>query len=322
MKEVKWLIGVLVVLVILAAAFGRYLYVSPVDMPGLTGELESHSIQLGELERSFHVYIPGGHREGAPVVFVLHGSNGSGKETRAYLGYEFDQIADRDGIVIVYPDGYERHWNDCRGSADYAANLENVDDPAFFEWMINNLDTSYSIDRDSVFVTGISNGGHMVYRLAWEKPELFAAFAPIVANIPEAANNDCEARSTPVDIAIINGTEDTLNPHEGGLVELFGNTSRGVVLSSMQSFAYWSELAGGGEPTVIDFAEVDGDADTSIRLHASKGQHNEVRLYEMIGSGHVVPSMVATPPRLLGRPAADISGAEELVGFFLSRKAS
>jgi poly(3-hydroxybutyrate) depolymerase len=43
-----------------------------------------------------------------------------------------------------------------------------------------------------------------------------------------------------------------------------------------------------------------------------------VRLYTLQGSGHVVPARHVPLPRFLGTTAADISGAEEIVDFFLA----
>ena len=57
----------------------------------------------------------------------------------------------------------------------------------------------------------------MVYRLALEKPEAFAALAVIAANLPVDENFNCQKSDKPVSIAIINGTEDPINPYHGGI---------------------------------------------------------------------------------------------------------
>ena len=46
----------------------------------------------------------------------------------ALMRYRFDELAERHGFIAVCPEGYQQHWNDCRGGANYAANLENIDD--------------------------------------------------------------------------------------------------------------------------------------------------------------------------------------------------
>jgi polyhydroxybutyrate depolymerase len=58
--------------------------------------------------------------------------------------------------------------------------------------------------------------------LALEMPDTFAALAAVAANLPIEANLDCQPSQRPVSIAILNGTNDPINPYNGGLVTLFG----------------------------------------------------------------------------------------------------
>ena len=53
---------------------------------------------------------------GAPLVVVLHGARGTAADMRANLGW--DALADREGLVVAYPDGLDRTWNAgrCCGS--------------------------------------------------------------------------------------------------------------------------------------------------------------------------------------------------------------
>lgn len=41
---------------------------------------------------------------------------------------------------------------------------------------------------------------------------------------------------------IINGTADQINPNDGGLVVLNGDSSRGTVWSSRETMQYWVDL--------------------------------------------------------------------------------
>ena len=284
------------------------------------GELQSYQLIHDGIERSYDMYLPPISQKGAAVIFALHGSVGSGAIMRASTGAEFDELADQHGFIVVYPDGYERHWNDCRRSADYLANKHNIDDVGFFKKIIEHLEKTHAIDSKRVFVTGHSNGGHMTYRLALEAPELFASYAPISANLPVDENLDCEKSEQAVSIAIYNGTEDPINPYEGGTVELFGNTSRGHVLSTEQTAAYWRGLAGLSEPPqLIQHPERDGVAQTSVVEQRWRGKGIEVRLVTLKGSGHVVPSTKTDLPvaSFLGGGAGDLDGASSIVEFFL-----
>ncbi len=314
---------------LIAAGVGAYYYLLHISVPpepNLTGELKSAELSIDNIARQFDFYVPARitganqSKPDIPLIFVLHGSMSSGADIRKMTAYEFDLLADREGIIVVYPTGYDNHWNDCRGSASYTANTKNINDPVFFKNMIDYFSERYGIDRTRVYATGHSNGGHMVYRLGLELPELFAALAPISANMPVAENRDCGEKKLPISIAIINGTEDSVNPYEGGLVEVFGDTSRGTVMSSVQSAAYWHELAAMDKtPVLQQLAEVDGDITTRISLASWRGHGGyEVRLYTLHGSGHVIPSKKTDFGRLLGNPAGDMEAAIEIWQFFKS----
>jgi polyhydroxybutyrate depolymerase len=263
------------------------------------------------------VFKPDSLKDNAPVVINFHGSMGSGKNMRDLSGYDFDYLAVAHGFLVVYPDGYENHWNDCRSSASYAANVENIDDVSFVKAMVKDLQVDYGIDTSRVIVTGFSNGGHMVYRLAMETPESIFIAAPIAANMPVDANLDCTKSGKPVHMSIFNGTKDTINPYLGGLVEVLGNASRGEVLSSDETLNYWAGLAEASQENQITnhFTETDGNPDTKVTRFLRTGQKH-VALYRLEGSGHVVPSPFMYFGDILGQGAQDINAAEEIFRFY------
>jgi polyhydroxybutyrate depolymerase len=309
---------------ILAGLFYYFIYFPEVPEPSLPGSFESKSLELNGLTRTYSFYQPSSLKTKAPLIFVLHGSISSGAGVRLQTGYEFDLLAEKFGFVVVYPDGYENHWNDCRASADYVANTQNIDDVAFFDLIVKELGSKLRIDKSKVFATGFSNGGHMAYRLGLEHPDQFSGVAAFAANLPVKDNLDCEPSGQPVSIAIFNGTEDPINPHTGGLVSIAGNSSRGEVLSSSATAAYWLGLAGvDGQPVLVQkervqHAERDGDKQTSVEERRwSNSDGIQVRLYTLQGSGHVMPSYTVRYPRIIGPEAGDISGPEEVVNFFL-----
>lgn len=320
MLVLKKIIACLVfILFLITALFLYYIHTPGPELPTLDGDYSKHSLMQGDLDRSYSIYQPKELLPGAPVIFVLHGSRGSGDMMRAITANEFDQLADKHNMVIVYPDGFDGHWNDCRRSADYEANQQDIDDPSFLASIIDMLVRDHSVDRQKVFATGVSNGGHMVYRLAMEKPDMYAAFASMAANLPVATNLDCTTKQQAVSIAIFNGSNDPVNPYGGGLISILGNDSRGEVLSSEKTANYWLTLAGiSGQGVKIVHPETDGDKSTSvIEQRWVESDATEIRLYTLKGSGHVIPSKIYKFPRLLGGDAGDVSGPREIVEFFL-----
>lgn len=317
----KWLKILLAVIALIAIGAGWVLY----DLnrafrkPALAGQFQHDALVVAQHQRTFSFYVPNSVAKEPALIFVLHGSYGDGVGMRKFSHFQFDVLADREGFVVVYPDGYKNFWNDCRKSADFASNVENIDDPAFFRAMVAFFAERFHADASRVYALGVSNGGHMIYRLALETPETFAALAAVAANLPVESNLDCQPSRRPVSIAILNGTNDPINPYNGGLVTLFGNSSRGVVRSTAETVKYWTGLAGAVAPAAAQrLPELDGNPNTWIDRQIWRGRDGvEVRLYSLHGSGHVLPSRTSSiMDYALGGAATDMESAPELWEFF------
>mgnify|MGYP001824852534 FL=1 len=318
-RLLKLLAGLVLLAVLVVAAGAWWLFSSPAYRgPEPNGRLEHGSLEHQGRVRTWQAYAPSSLAGKPPVLFVLHGSMGSATQMREASYRAFELLADREGLVIVYADGFENHWNDCRGGASYSANLENIDDVGFFRALVAVLEERYEVDPRQVYATGLSNGGHMAFRLALEAPDLIAGIAPIAANLPVPDNMDCELSGGAVPTLIINGTEDPVNPYAGGLVDVFGETSRGHVLSSFDTARYWAELAGySGAPQQrawVDRAPDDGTTITSAKW--SSPTDVSVVLITVIGGGHSVPNEKYRLPRILGRTSHEFTAAEVICAFF------
>lgn len=287
--------------------------------PSLSGRVGRGSLEHRGRTRTFLYYLPA--RLDAPValVIVFHSSMGNGAQARAAFGYEFDRIADEHGFLVVYPDGVGGHWNDCREVAPYAARRLGIDDVGFARALVAHLRARWKVDGERVFATGFSNGGHMAIRLALEAPDLVAGVAPVIASLPAETNMVCRVSGEPVSILLMNGTDDPINPYEGGEVALYGTfVKRGLVVSTEASAAWFARLAGHtGQPERERLPDRDGDDGSTVERARWSGRgRKSVVLYSVRGGGHTVPHPTARAPRLLGRTNADVTAAEEIWSFF------
>jgi polyhydroxybutyrate depolymerase len=189
---------------------------NPPGIGPLRGEDQRGELDVGGLTRSWLLHRPAGHdpKEPVPLVVVLHGGGGNGAGMVRISG--FSEAADREGFLVVYPDGtgpFEDRvltWNagNCCGYA-----LEHgIDDVAFLDALLDRLQADFSIDESRIYVTGLSNGAMMAYRAACELSERIAAIAP-VAGAMEPARCSPER---PVSVAAFHGTADEHVLYEGG----------------------------------------------------------------------------------------------------------
>ena len=115
---------------------------------------------------------------------------------------KLEAIAERENILMVYPDGYKNYWNECRKMATSVANLENIDENSFFNKMIDYFISKYQISSNHVFAIGTSGGGHMAYKLAITMPEKFKSITAIIANLPDTSNMDCIEKKQPMPVGM------------------------------------------------------------------------------------------------------------------------
>ena len=295
----------------------NYINVLTVKESPSAGQYKTFSLNHDSIIRTYDVYVPDGLEPDSPVFFVFHGSYGTSEDMRIATGYDFEYLAQEKGFLVVYPQGYENFWNDCRTSADYEANLQNIDDVGFFKKMVEALEEDFLIDTSKIVATGMSNGGQMMYRLAYEAPDDVLLLVPLVATIPVKENNSCERSGRSVNIMIFNGTADQIAPYQGGLVSLFGNNSRGIVQSSDNTYEYWKDLDDSIEEEIITLEESDGDLNSSVIKKISKGK-KVVALYTLVNGGHIYASPNVEYSAYFNGNVRDINTSQEIYSVFES----
>ncbi|HYW24821.1 MAG TPA: PHB depolymerase family esterase [Terriglobales bacterium] len=182
----------------------------------LNGRVALNTLRQGALTRSYRVYRPAALPSRPGLVVVLHGADGSGQQVERQSG--FDAQADRLGWIAVYPDGVEDGWEPF-GCCHHAG----ADDVAFIAQVVDGLERSDGVDPGRVYVTGISRGGMMAYRLACELSSRVAAIAPIEGNMADSAGSagavPCRP-DRPVSVLAIHGSDDLEIPIDGGRSKL------------------------------------------------------------------------------------------------------
>jgi len=238
--------------------------------------------------RTFNYRDPGTDRRSS-LVFLMHGSGGSGKNMMPSAS-RLEERSKAEQLLLVFPDGYQHYWNECRKAATSRANVENINEEAFFAGMITYFNTKYRIDPKKVFAAGMSGGGHMAYKLALTMPDKIRAITAVIANLPDTNNLDCVETKRAVPDMIINGTADSTNPYNGGMM-VSGNVTFGRVRSTDRTFNYWSSLAGyTGEPIKETLPDTDPtDGRTIERYTHSHPGKPEVVLLKVIGGKHDYP---------------------------------
>jgi polyhydroxybutyrate depolymerase len=233
-----------------------------------------------------------------------------------------NKLSDREGFIVVYPDGIEKHWNDGRENVSYRAHREKVDDVGFISALIDDLAEKRNIDRNRVYVTGISNGAMMSFRLACELSQKITAIAPVAGAMPENLPSRCSP-SSKIPVLMISNTDDRLVPWEGGDIR-FGRKTFGRALSVPETVKYWVNNNQCSSPPAISM-EPDRDPKDGTRVRQEAyGPCEEgawVVLYAIEGGGHTWPGgHQYLPAWIIGKTSRDID-ANDVIWDFLKKHA-
>jgi polyhydroxybutyrate depolymerase len=280
--------------------------------------LEQARLFVGQVERTFLHYAPPNLPPDAPVVLVLHGAGGDANRIRGFVGRELERLARERGFVVVYPNGYAGHWNDCRANAPYPAKWRNIDDREFVRGMALWLRGRYGVDLDRIRVIGYSNGAHLAFRLALETPGEIQAIAAFGAGLPVAEELDCREAGVGVPVMLVNGTADEISPYRGGVVIGPDGHRLGRVRSATATAEYFARLAGyRGKPFKAGVLPSATGRGSAVRRTAwTRPGAPEVALYTIVGGGHAIPGPGGAFPAFLGRVEPRFHGIEEAVRFF------
>jgi len=284
-------------------------FASPVNIAA-AGDF-SETIDSGGVSRTYVLHVPAVTARPMPLVLVFHGGGGQGRTMERYT--HLDELADRYGFIVAYPDGLRRQWNDGR-----LPHNNGAQDVAFVRALIDRIESEYPVDRKRVFAAGMSNGAMFSQRLGCELSDRIAAFAAVSGNLPEAIYPSC-APARAISVLQMSGTDDPLVPYNGGNVV---SPRGGGVLSVDQTVKFWAKSDGcNAGVSVVHLTPVAPPDGTDVVRKTYRGCRNgsAVVLYTIDGGGHAWPGKVQyLPAFIVGKASDQIDGNATIIDFFMS----
>ncbi len=263
-------------------------------------------LKVDNLRRNYRLHIPHSYdsRQPTPLVLAFHGRLGTGKQMEKLTN--LSDLADKQGFIVVYPNGVGRSWNAGHGTGE--AEAKGVDDVKFTVMLIDSLSQTLNIDRNRVYATGFSNGAVFVHRLACELSEKIAAVAAVAGTFAPQIGRNCHPKR-PVAVLQIHGTADPIVPWEGGFTK-----GGGLVESVAATIAGWVVRdACAAKPEVVDMGG--GVIRESYSL-CRKGAM--VRLYRIDGGGHTWPGGYQfLPKKAIGETNRSWDASQAIWDFFM-----
>ena len=150
-----------------------------------------------------------GQTDGMPLVFVLHGYGGKALGD----GLRFIELADLHGFAVCWPQGAEDGTGHSCWNVGYPFQAGyRIDDTAYLRRLVRHLQKNFGVSRRNVFLTGMSNGGEMCYKMAAEHPETFSAIASIAGLTLTSMSTDYRR---PIPFMEVHGTADKISAWDG-----------------------------------------------------------------------------------------------------------
>ncbi len=145
----------------------------------LAADLATKTWKINGVERAALVHLPE-KTQGAPVIFAFHGHGGNSRNSARKMHLE----ALWPEAIVVYPQGLAtKTQRDPMGSKPgwmmAGGGFIKNRDLEFFDALLATAKTEWKSDDRRVFATGHSNGAGFVYYLWGQRPETFAALAPV-----------------------------------------------------------------------------------------------------------------------------------------------
>ena len=233
----------------------------------------AQSIVHDNIDREYILYVPSSYdgTSAVPILFNFHGFGGSASQFMQEA--DMRSLAEADTFILVYPQGScldgSSHWNPCPTGGD---NKSTADDVGFFESMISEISSQYTIDMERIYAAGYSNGGMMAYGLANYKSDLIAA----VASVSGTMLNCTGPTSHPMPVVHLHGTSDAV-------VSYNGSNDWNSVQSTLD---YWTSFNNTiSTPTI----NTDNTGGMTIEHYSYEQGDNAVSVehYKYIGGDHV-----------------------------------
>lgn len=244
----------------------------------------TETLFFGGLTRSYILHLPPS-TTGAlpPLVLAFHGGGGTAASMEKLT--RFDDLADTERFLVVYPQGVADQWAGARDSA--TADPTHVDDVGFVRALLDDLKRQIAYDPARVYATGVSNGGFFTARLGCEAADRIAAIGVIAATVVAPEAQRC-APTHHISVVTMHGTDDTIIPAAGGAtIEANG----GYILSVADAARAWSRVDACAEQPVVAYEPDIADDGTRVRreTYSDCADGVAVVFYIIEGGGHTWP---------------------------------
>lgn len=145
-----------------------------VDDAQVIGSFETCRFGNRAGSRAYRLYVPAGDAtEARPVIVMLHGCTQSPDDFAT--GTRMNRLADEHGFLVVYPEQpAQANPSKCWNWFKPQDQVRDAGEPSLIAGIVEQVALRHGVDRDRIFVAGLSAGAAMAVVLGECYPDLFA----------------------------------------------------------------------------------------------------------------------------------------------------
>jgi polyhydroxybutyrate depolymerase len=169
---------------------------------GPVGTFPDETMEINGIRREYRLVVPKSvdGSKPVPVLFAFHGFLIDSKDLMPVYS-QLDRLAEQEGFVLVYPNAVDKAWRILPVLAR--------DDFEFFDKLLARINSQYNIDRNRVYLTGMSNGAYFAHLLASQRSDVVAAIAAHSGGLGVLARRQPQVKHK-YGVLIIHGDEDSI----------------------------------------------------------------------------------------------------------------
>jgi len=269
-----------------------------------TANAQKYALYWDKEPTTYYLHLPKGYDtlRKYPLIVNFHGMNSTAIKQQNYC--EMDNVADKEGFITVYPQSSHLGWNAGLGLRSYTT---GPDDIAYFSKLLDTLEDVLSIDKNRIYVTGVSLGGSFAYRVACEMSKRIAAVASVSGLMSDSTLIYCNpVRNVP--ILHIHGTRDHIMKYTG-MKQAFG--AEEVV----KIWELKNQCGHKADTIQIPNREKKDRTKAILIKYKNCASGSQVWFYKITNGGHTWPG-AAKAFKLMGRKCKDFDGSQAIWDFF------
>ena len=186
---------------------------SPMPRPsngkgGEVGTFPDETLEVNGQSREYRLVVPKSIEPAkpVPVLVAFHGFLIDSKDLMPVYS-QLDRLAEKEGFVLVYPNAMNKAWRLLPALAK--------DDFAFFDKLLALVSEKYNIDRNRVYLAGMSNGAYFAHLLASQRSDVVAAIACHSGGLGVLSRREPQVKHK-YGVLIVHGEDDSIVKVEEG----------------------------------------------------------------------------------------------------------